>query len=183
MPKSGKRNKIKKGKKTYRILGLILIITAAIIWIIIPRLTEKKSTGKSVKENLAVFEFIKNGELTFTNKDGEYITKVDIEIAEDNNARATGLMYRYKLGMNQGMFFIFPYQEPQSFWMKNTPLSLDMIFINKNNEIVKIHSNTTPFSKQSYSSLKPAVYVLELNAGYTSKYSIIEGDKIVWRRN
>lgn len=79
-------------------------------------------------------------------------------------------------------FFIFTNEEPQSFWMQHTPLSLDMIFVNKENEIVKIHKNTTPFSEQSYPSGRPAKYVVEVNAGYTDKFQIEEGDKIVWRR-
>jgi uncharacterized membrane protein (UPF0127 family) len=84
---------------------------------------------------------------------------------------------------DQGMLFIFPYETEQSFWMKNTVLSLDIIFVNANFEIVKIHHNTTPFSEQSYSSEKPAQYVVEVNAGYSNKLGLTEGDKIFFRRN
>jgi len=58
-----------------------------------------------------------------------------------------------------------------------------MIFINSKLEIVKIHKNTTPYSEQSYSSVKPSQYVVEVIGGYTDKFGIKEGDKIVWRRD
>jgi len=128
------------------------------------------------------FEFKKEGELTFINTRNQFISKVDIEIADDNDSRATGLMFRKKLDINQGMLFIFDYEDYQSFWMKNTVLSLDMIFVNKNNEIIKIHKHTTPFSEQSYPSINPSIYVIEVNAGYTDQFSIKEGDKVNWRK-
>ena len=84
---------------------------------------------------------------------------------------------------NHGMLFIFPYEAEQSFWMKNTVIALDMIFVNSKLEIVKIHHNTTPFSEQSYSSGKPAEYVVEVNAGYSNRMGIKEGDKIIWTRD
>ena len=84
------------------------------------------------------------------------------------------------MGENHGMLFIFPAERYQSFWMLNTLFSLDMLFINSKKEIVTIHKNTTPLSQQSYPSSKPAIYVLEVVAGYTDKFNIKEGDKIYW---
>jgi len=81
------------------------------------------------------------------------------------------------------MLFIFSTEEPQSFYMKNTVMPLDIIFINSKKHIVKIHKNTKPFSEQSLPSLKPAIYVVEVIAGYTDKHSIKEGQLIDWRRN
>ena len=127
-------------------------------------------------------DFVKEGELTFTTTDSEYISKIDIEIAGDDDARSTGLMYRNKLAENQGMIFIFQQERPQSFWMRNTVLSLDMIFVNAENVIVKIRKETIPFDESQYTSEKPAKYVVEVNAGYTDKFGIKEGDKIIWRR-
>ena len=80
------------------------------------------------------------------------------------------------------MLFIFSRQEYQSFWMRNTAISLDIIFVNSNNEIVTIHKNTNTFSDKSYPSTKPAIFVVEVIAGFTDKYGINVGDKIVWRR-
>jgi uncharacterized membrane protein (UPF0127 family) len=89
-------------------------------------------------------------------------------------------MNRESMEEKQGMLFIFPQERFQSFWMLNTLFSLDMLFINKEKEIVTIHKNTTPLSQQSYPSSKPALYVLEVNAGFTDKYNIKEGDKVFW---
>ena len=67
--------------------------------------------------------------------------------------------------------------------MRNCPLSLDMIFINKQGKIVTIHKNTKPFSDDSYSATAMTLFVLEVNAGFTEKYGIKEGDMVSWKRN
>ncbi len=126
------------------------------------------------------YNFTKEGELTFTDSTGKEITKIDIEIADTDYDRQLGLMNRKSMEENQGMLFVFPTERYQSFWMLNTLFSLDMLFINSNKEIVTIHKNTTPLSQQSYPSSKPAIYVLEVVAGYTAKFNIKEGDKIYW---
>jgi uncharacterized membrane protein (UPF0127 family) len=130
--------------------------------------------------NVSYYTFKKEGELTFTDSLGNSIIRIDIEIADNDYERQLGLMNRESMEELQGMLFIFPAERYQSFWMLNTLFSLDMIFINKNKEIVTIHKNTTPLSQQSYPSSKPAIYVLEVVAGFTDKYNIIEGDKIFW---
>lgn len=127
-------------------------------------------------------EFLKEGLLSFYNAANEYIATVDIELAEGYDERRLGLMFRKSMGENQGMLFLFPYDAMQSFWMKNTILPLDMIFINSNNEIVTIHKNTEPYAETQYPSSRPAKYVLEVNAGYCDRIGISEGDKIGWMR-
>ena len=126
------------------------------------------------------YNFKKEGELTLTDSSGNFLAKIDIEIADNDYDRQLGLMNRKSMKENQGMLFIFPTERYQSFWMLNTLFSLDMLFINSNKEIVTIHKNTTPLSQQSYPSSKPAIYVLEVVAGYTDKFNIKEGDKIYW---
>ncbi len=125
-------------------------------------------------------QFKKEGELTFTDSLGNEITKIDIEIADNDYERQLGLMNRTSMEAHQGMLFIFPAERYQSFWMLNTLFSLDIIFINSNKEIVTIHKNTTPTSQQSYPSSKPAIYVVEVVAGFTDNYNIKVGDKIFW---
>lgn len=78
----------------------------------------------------------------------------------------------------KGMLFIFQNEEPQSFWMKNTVIPLDIMFVNSKKEIIKIHKSTTPFSEKSLPSEKPAIYVVEVNGGFADKYGIKEGDAI-----
>ena len=164
----------------------IVVIAAVVITFIITKIDQqgKTSTATTEKqiEEIQNYKFEKEGELTFNTSDSKYITSLEIEIAEDNIERSKGLMFRKDMNENQGMLFIFSRQEFQSFWMRNTAISLDIIFVNSNNEIVTIHKNTNTFSDESYPSTKPAIYVVEVIAGFTSKYGIKVGDKIVWRR-
>lgn len=128
-------------------------------------------------------KFSKQGEVVFQDKNKNLVKKIDVEIAETEETRHLGLMFREKMEDGQGMLFIFPSEEPEGFYMKNTIIPLDIIFINSKKEIVKIYRNTTPFSEQDLPSLKPAVYVVEVNGGFTEKNNIKEGDFIDWRRN
>jgi uncharacterized membrane protein (UPF0127 family) len=109
---------------------------------------------------------------------GEQVIQIDVEIADNDDERTQGLMYRFAMEENQGMFFIFPEEDWRSFWMKNTYISLDIIYLNSNFEIVSIQKYTQPKSTYSLPSEKPAKYVLEVNAGFTDKYGIQPGDKL-----
>lgn len=126
------------------------------------------------------YTFTKEGELTFTDSLGTLKTKIDMEIADNNYERQLGLMNRKEMNENQGMLFIFPQSEYQSFWMRNTLISLDMIFVNDKKEIVTIHKNTKTLSDQSYPASKPSLYVVEVLAGFTDRHNIKVGDKIDW---
>ena len=136
---------------------------------------DPKERIKNVKEP----QFRKEGELEFLAKNKkDTIRKIDVEVADNDDERAQGLMYRKSMDDNKGMLFIFRNEEEQSFWMKNTVIALDIMFVNANKEIVKIHKNTTPFSEKSLPSEKPATYVVEVNGGFSDKYGIREGDYI-----
>lgn len=87
-------------------------------------------------------------------------------------------MFRRHMDSDKGMLFIFPVEELQSFWMRNTFIPLDIIFINAQKTIVKIHANTQTLSDQSYPSMQPSQYVVEVNGGFCSTHNIKEGDKI-----
>jgi uncharacterized protein len=102
-----------------------------------------------------------------------------VELADTPDLQAKGLMERESLCQNCGMLFVFPIEQVQSFWMENTSISLDMIFIDKSGKVVKIHSNTTPFQRYpTYNSIDPVTYTLEVNAGWSQSNSIFEGDYI-----
>lgn len=112
---------------------------------------------------------------------GKYLIKINAEIADDKLEMEKGLMFREKLEENSGMLFIFENEEYQTFWMKNTLIPLDIIFIDRGFEIVGVES-AQPCRKnpcQLYSSPSPAKYVLEVNAGFAARNKIEVGDKIV----
>jgi uncharacterized membrane protein (UPF0127 family) len=123
-----------------------------------------------------VLEFV--GKLDFINADGDKISTISIALAEDDKTRSMGLMDVKTLGKDQGMLFIFPSEMRQSFWMANTPLPLDLIFVNEKSEIVSIHQNAKPFSTQSIDSEYPAKYVVEVNAGYSVRHDLQLGNII-----
>ena len=130
-------------------------------------------------KNIREPQFKKEGELEFLRKNQkEPVRKIDVELAENRDEILQGLMYRRSMDDSKGMLFIFPQEEPQSFWMKNTVIPLDIIYVNSKMEIVKIFKNTVPFSEKSLPSEKPATYVVEVIGGYTDKYGIREGDLI-----
>ncbi|HJY81023.1 MAG TPA: DUF192 domain-containing protein [Candidatus Binatia bacterium] len=101
-----------------------------------------------------------------------------MEIADTIQKRSFGLMYRRDLPELHGMLFLFPREEPLSFWMKNTPLPLDIIFIDTAHKIVSISQNTTPFSEQPLPSGSPAQFVLEVNGGFCQRHGIAAGDRV-----
>ena len=140
------------------------------------------SQPTSTTTQAGAYDFVKQGVLQFLSPKQDFLAAIDIEIAQDDSKRQLGLMYRDKLAENQGMIFVFDGDDTRSFWMKNTVLPLDMIFVNSHNQIVTIHKNTTPYSEQSYTSTKPAQFVVEVNAGYTDRHKISVGDHIAWSR-
>ena len=102
-----------------------------------------------------------------------------VEIADTDLKRKTGLQCRTKMKLNEGMLFIWKTEDLRSFWMKNTSIPLDIIFINKAYEIVDISFNAKPFSLKSILSKKKAKYVLELNKGVFDSFNLDLKDKII----
>jgi uncharacterized membrane protein (UPF0127 family) len=101
-----------------------------------------------------------------------------VELADTPAAQSRGLMFRTALGDFEGMIFPSTVPEPRSFWMKNTPLSLDIIFIGADGRILNIAANTVPYSTDPVSSKGPASAVLELRAGRAAALGIVPGDKV-----
>jgi len=123
-------------------------------------------------------KFQHQGNLWFFNEKGDTLQKIKIEIADTDAKREKGLMYRKSMQMNQGMLFIFDEERRQSFWMKNTHIPLDIIFVNANKQIVHIAEKTEPYSLKSIPSFEYAQYVVEVNAGYCKQYNIKTGNFI-----
>lgn len=144
--------------------------------------TIKTDTTKKQNNN-EVIKFVNQGEAYFQDKDKKLIKQIEIEVAETEERRRLGLMFRQSMEENQGMLFIFPNEELQSFWMKNTVISLDIIYINSKKQIVKIHKKAVPFDERGLPSGMPSKFVIEVNGGFCEKFGIKEGDYIDYRRN
>ncbi len=109
-------------------------------------------------------------------------TEVSVEIADSSAELEKGLMNRASLGEKNGMLFVFPDEEKRSFWMKNTLLPLDIIFLSSDFTVVDIKKNFQPCKSiicETYASKADAMYVLEVNANFTSRNTIKIGDKAV----
>ncbi len=113
--------------------------------------------------------------VSFEESGAEPVSSIRAAVADTDHTRSEGLMNVHDLPPDAGMLFIFDGEEPRSFWMANTPLSLDIIYVNSDFEIVRIHRNTPPYSHESIESEVPAKYVVEVNAGYTMRHDIREG--------
>ena len=128
-------------------------------------------------------KFNKEGSLQLkTAANDSIVASIDIEIAEGDYETQTGLMYRKGMEDNQGMLFLFDTETPRSFYMKNTEFSIDIIFINAKKEIVQIYDSAKPYDQSSLPSVSPCQYVLEVNAGLTSRWGIKAGDVVEWTR-
>ena len=101
-----------------------------------------------------------------------------VELAVTNEERATGLMHRKALAEGRGMLFDFKPDQEVSMWMKNTYISLDMIFIRGDGRISRIAENTTPLSEAIIPSRGPVAAVLEVAGGTARKFGIAPGDRV-----
>ncbi len=115
----------------------------------------------------------------FEKKDGTKTPAIHAELATTPAAHSLGLMYRKSLDNDHAMLFIFPAEEERSFWMKNTYVELDIIFLDAAYKIVSIVSRAIPLTQTSRKSGKPAKYVLEVTGGSAQEWSITEGDRLV----
>ncbi|WP_299780389.1 DUF192 domain-containing protein [uncultured Formosa sp.] len=127
--------------------------------------------------------FHKEGELTLYKSETDSVIKsLDIEIADNEYDRETGLMYRSSMKNDNGMLFVFPNEEPRAFYMKNTQIALDLIYLGENKTIVSISKNAKPMDETSLLSYKPAMYVLEINAGLADVWQLKVGDSIAYTK-
>lgn len=103
-----------------------------------------------------------------------------VEVAETAGQQAHGMMFRTKVPPMTGMLFLFPAPRPASFWMENTLVSLDLLFIGADGRIRNIAANAVPKSRALLNSLGPVVAVLELAGGEAERIGARPGDRISW---
>lgn len=106
----------------------------------------------------------------------------NVEVASSNLERKSGLMGREKLGIDDGMLFVFEISGKYNFWMKSTRISLDIIWISSDSKVVFIKNNAQPSSGEICERIAPnitAKYVLEINSGLADKFDIKKGDKMI----
>lgn len=119
---------------------------------------------------------LRTGKITFVDAKGAPVTTT--EVAENDHDRQRGLMYRTKMGEERGMIFTFAEKDDHTFWMHNTCISLDMLFIDDDGMIVGIEESTPTMSDDTFSVGCSSKYVLELNAGWTRAHGVTAGQKV-----
>ncbi len=155
-------------------LRIISFVAFGMCCLSISSCKEDKKTVKPV-----VITFKKEGELTIKKASNDsIIKKIDIEIADNDYETQTGMMYRDSMEDTQGMLFVFPDAQYHTFYMKNTRIPLDIIYIGSDKKIVSIQKNAKPFDESSLPSNAPAQYVLEINAGLSETWNLEVGDVI-----
>lgn len=107
----------------------------------------------------------------------------EIEIADNDYEIQTGMMYRKSLRPNRGMLFIFPEEQPRYFYMKNTEISLDIIYLNAEKKIISFQKNAKPLDESSLPSEGPAQYVFEINGGQADALGMEVGDRMEFTKS
>lgn len=108
---------------------------------------------------------------------------LEVEVADSPGEREKGLMYREELPIEKGMLFVFPDEDYRGFWMKNTLIPLDIIFVDAEGRIINIEEaypepNTSGENLTIYRSERPAKYVIETNSSFTERNNVEEGDRV-----
>ena len=120
--------------------------------------------------------------MEFLRPDSTLITRIVVEIARSDSARARGLMQRRSLPARGGMLFIDRVADVQEFWMENTPIPLDMIFVSADGRVLNVE-RAHPFSRERILSAGPALYNIEVRAGFAERYGVEPGVIVRVREN
>jgi uncharacterized membrane protein (UPF0127 family) len=107
------------------------------------------------------------------------IHPVRVEVAATPEEKERGLMHRRELGAEDGMLFIFEGESERTFWMRNTLIPLDMIFIRADGTIAGIVADAQPLTETPRTIKKPSKYVLEVNGGWAARKGVTEGDTVI----
>ncbi len=207
MSVKGKRKKTKSDKKPYKpktpkkslkqylMIGFVMLATIAFIFSSLPSgmfgpstktntgtantNTSTSSSTSSSSSTPSEPQFTEEGSLKFLKAaDNSEIRAIKIEVADNELERGRGMMFRKSIPNDTGMLFIMDQLKEQAFYMRNTYVSLDILFIDDQYKVVSIAKKTVPLTDTSIPSNGKAKYVLEVAAGYTDAYGIGVGDVV-----
>ena len=137
---------------------------------------EEKSQTESTEE--AIEDPYIREPLKIVTQDGREFD-FEVEVADTQEKLARGFMFREELAANHGMIFVFPNPQPLSFWMRNTFLALDIIFIDEKGIILNIEKGI-PLNEENVFSVGPAKAAIEMNMGTAKKHDIKAGDRVIF---
>jgi len=161
---------------TFRRISILLLFLAVFVG------SGCKEEGEKSLGTEAI-TFKKEGELSVLDAETDStLISLDIEIASTDYEVQTGLMYREEMADQQGMLFVFEEEAPHSFYMKNTLIPLDILFIDRELTIVNIHRDAQPLNEAGIPSGGPVQYVLEVKAGMSDRWGLEVGDRILYKK-
>lgn len=178
-PHEEKVTNISSARKMLVVIAVLAVIIALIYW-----LREDEAGEVIYMPDKATEEpsFVKEGELSFLDEGStDTLMHIAIEVADDNQQRSQGMMYRSSMADTTGMLFIFDSPNEQSFWMKNVKIPLDIMYVAADSTIFMIYKSVMPYSDKSIPSEEEALYVVEVNGGFSNRYNIEEGDRITFK--
>lgn len=170
-----------------RIGGILIVV--ALLGLIVPVVGPWLGLGSASKpariENPSSYEppFTEEGFGAFTDSSGDTLAAFRLELAETAAETTQGMMFRRSAPKGTGMLFIMPEERVQSFWMRNTYVPLDIIYLNAEGTVVSIQANAQPMNETPLPSEGPAKYVLEIAGGTSATLGITPGLKWSWKRN
>ncbi len=168
--------------------GIVFLVAIMLVWLLIALFpiggeTQVYNSDPTSTTQTYIPKFVDEGDLMFYNEADSLLVQIDLEIADNESDIGYGLMYRKEMDELKGMIFIMPVDEVQSFWMKNTFIPLDILFLDSENKIVDISKDNQALDESPIKSKEPALLILELNAGFADKYGIKVGQRIEYIRN
>jgi len=184
-----KRKKPKPNFKKAFMIGAMSLAILSFILTSIPNFGNGSSRAKTVPRPATAnapapsssTSFKKEGTLQISRQSNPDPLKVDIEVAKTETKRNQGLMHRKYMDPNHGMLFFMDRLEEQRFYMRNTYISLDIIYLDQEKKIVSIAKNTETLNDNSIPSNGNALYVLEVVAGYSDTHGLQVGDQMDWQ--
>lgn len=154
-------------------ISILLLVTLSLLFG-----CKKESEAQPEKPE---YEFRYDADLDIIGKDGAIKGSFKVEVVEREDEVMQGLKYRESMAANQGMLFIFAIPDYYDFWMQDTYLPLDIIYMDSAKSIFQINENAKPFSEERITPTQVNSFVLELNAGTAKQLNIQTGDTISWR--
>ena len=174
----------KKSKHFWLSVAAVIMAASFVVWYLYVSFFAEESQAFQPEQISRInVPFQVQGTVSIVSPEGKQLFNGEIEVADTDLKREQGLMYRDSLGRYRGMLFVFPQESMQTFWMRNTRIALDIIYINADQVVVSIAENARPYDETSRPSLAPAQYVLEINGGLCAELGIQAGDKVSWTIN
>jgi len=173
------------GKQKVTLIVMSIALVAFLMVKVIPIFKPKTTThvsGKVKLENSGLGNY-NQGKVRFISESGDTLANINVELADTEYKITKGLMDRTQMNENQGMLFVFNSMEKRSFWMKNTKIPLDIIYITSEGLIDSYYQSTTPYSIEPLPSSGAAQFVVEVNGGFIERHNLKKGTKFIYNRN